>query len=666
MRSKFKNRLVWVPLWASLMIAGFILPARAGSSYIAFEAYANRPHSIDTFVQPVLNATSPPDALSTALNSAADVNCLADNDTLCFHDPVAVTEVGNNVYGVEAGLLNGGTKLDVVATAMGADKMKIRLGCGNGSFGCGGYTWAMGDGPSDLAIADFDGDNKTDIVATNHWQGQVRIRWGSSNWSTFTNFSTGQKPWRIATADLNGDGLDDFATTNFAEGDNHSITVRLRKAAGSFLNDTYSAAPGNNDVKFGDCDNDGDLDVFYPTGYNDTAALRVRKNNGSGGFGAPSSLSVAQGNNSEVMAIALADLNEDGKLDFVLSRTNHTLVRGLGTGNCTFQNLIYATVPNNPWQIYVTDFNLDGHQDLIVGHGISTRITIYLGKGNGDVTGPYTIDTKDHVYDLALGDFNQDGLPDIVFSGSTTVYILLTDKEPNSLVYQGLLHSVLGSAQAAVQNDRLLVQNFDSSGSDGLSVQLNQARVWNGKVEMAFANRMSTTLTAVETDENERNGVSHLTLRQRDRSLSFSAAFNGQPYTVEYLYEGEIVNAEHAVPSGNQATQLLLDELACVLEGSSSYLCNLAIEFQQNAAGQCQWTVAFKQAISMEVSAAAENTILVDSIRLVEEAESTPGARMAFSEIQIQGAELSSLALDTETVTLEEDLHFVYLPTVAR
>jgi hypothetical protein len=636
-----------------MALLALLITAVSGASATVYGGHIGQ--EPDSFIQPGANA-------------APQATCLAPNNTLCFQDAVEVMEIGNSVYGLEVGLLNGGANLDIVAAAMGADKLKIRLGCGNGSFGCGGYTWTMGDGPSDVAIADFDGDNKTDIVATNHWQGQVRIRWGSTNWSTYTSFSTGQKPWRISAADLNGDGLDDFATTNFVGGAaDDTVTVRLRQAGGGFSNTTYPAGPAANDIKFGDCNNDGDLDMFYPTGYNDSTAVRVRQNNSSGGFGPAGTTNVAQGNNSEVMAITLGDFNEDGDLDFIATRTNHTLVRALGTGNCTFQNIIYASVPNNPWQIYTADFNQDNHQDIIIGHGAAARITIYLGQGNGNVTGPYTLDVSDWVNDLGVGDFNQDGRPDIVFSGNDSVYILLTDSTPGVVVYQGLLHTVLGTAQASVLNDRLTIQNFGPSGDDGVSVQLNQARLWNGELELGFESGAEANLTAVRAGEVDRTGVSSLALHESGQFMSFSATFEEPTYTIEYLHEGAVVLTERARPSGGRATQVLLDELECLLGGSPSYLCNLIIEFQQNASGQCEWTVAFSQAASIEPGTAGRTAILVDAIRLIEEEEhSGPPERMAFSEMQIQGADISTLALDAERTELEADLHAVYLPSIVK
>ena len=664
------NRFMLMALFAVLISAVFGAPITVYGRHTGQQPYADQDKALtsDAFIQTDPGGMTPPGGWPAIANTAPEAACLAPNNTLCFEDVVEVMEVGNNVYGVEVGLLNGGQNLDVVAAAMGADQMKIRLGCGNGSFGCGGYTWTMGDGPSDVAIADFDGDNQADIVATNHYQGQVRIRWGHSNWSTYTHFSTGQLPWRISAADLNSDGLDDFATTNFVGGGNDdTITVRLRQAGGGFSNTTYSAGPAADDIKFGDCDNDGDLDMFYTMGFNAAASVRVRENNGNGSFAAASIVNVAQGNNSQVRAIALVDLNEDGNLDFVASRTNHSLVRALGTGNCTFQSIIYDSVPNNPWQIYAADFNQDNHQDIIVGHGASTQITIYLGQGNGDVTGPYTIDVAHHVNDLGIGDFNQDGLPDIVFSGTDSVYILLSDSTPGVLVFRSLLHTVLGTAQASVLNDRLLVQNFGPSGDDGLSVQLNQARLWNGELALSFDSGVKANLTAVRAGETDRTGVSSLALQEKSQFMAFSATFEEPTYSIEYLHQGAVVLTERGIPSGDQAAQVLLDELQCLLAGSPSYLCNLIIEFQQNSNHECEWIVTFVEAASIEPRTAGGTPILVDAIRLVEEEERRePPERMAFSEIQIQGTDILSLALEAERAAFENDFHMVYLPAVVK
>jgi hypothetical protein len=218
----------------------------------------------------------------------------------------------------------------------------------------------------------------------------------------------------------------------------------------------------------------------------------------------------------------------------------------------------------------------------------------------------------------------------------------------------------------AVLNERLTVQNFGPSGDDGVGVRLNQARLWNGELELGFDSGLNANLTAVSAGEADRTGVSDLALQQRGQYMSFGATFAAPTYSVEYLHEGRVVLTERGVPSGGQAAQGLLDELECVLEGSPSFLCNLIVEFKQNATGPCEWSVALRQAALIEPGTGSRTPVLVDAIRLVEEERDRLAERMAFSEIRIQGTELSTLALEAERAELEPDLHTVYLPSIVR
>jgi hypothetical protein len=125
--------------------------------------------------------------------------------------------------------------------------------------------------------------------------------------------------------------------------------------------------------------------------------------------------------------IALGDLDNNGRLDLLASRNSHALVRVLQTGPSQFGGPVAAPTGSNPFQIIMEDFDQDGNLDFALTHTLNSFISVYLGDGNGNAVGPWEFEISGHTYDLASGDFNEDGLPDIAVSANQGAYLLLTD-----------------------------------------------------------------------------------------------------------------------------------------------------------------------------------------------------------------------------------------------
>jgi hypothetical protein len=65
-----------------------------------------------------------------------------------------------------------------------------------------------------------------------------------------------------------------------------------------------------------------------------------------------------------------------------------------------------------PAAVKTADLNADGKTDVIVQSLGDPAITVYFGKGDGTLQGKttYAINTPE---DIAIGDFNRDGKPDL-------------------------------------------------------------------------------------------------------------------------------------------------------------------------------------------------------------------------------------------------------------
>jgi hypothetical protein len=87
----------------------------------------------------------------------------------------------------------------------------------------------------------------------------------------------------------------------------------------------------------------------------------------------------------------------------------------LGTGNGTFKTVPKApSAGSYPVQIAVGDFNGDGIPDLAAANFFGNKITVLLGKGDGTFTvDPLSPTTGQEPCCVAVADFNGDGLSDL-------------------------------------------------------------------------------------------------------------------------------------------------------------------------------------------------------------------------------------------------------------
>src|SRR5262249_42783036 len=138
-------------------------------------------------------------------------------------------------------------------------------------------------------------------------------------------------------------------------------------------------------------------------------------NNGNGTVAAAQNFPVPAG----VAAIVTGDLNGDGKVDLVTMGDQVSVL--LGNGDGTFGNPQTYQVPfSTSWgievNVAVADFNQDGKLDVVAsGAG---KVSVLLGNGDGTLATPLNYRGG---LALAVGDFNRDGYPDPV-AGSDVLF----------------------------------------------------------------------------------------------------------------------------------------------------------------------------------------------------------------------------------------------------
>jgi len=120
-----------------------------------------------------------------------------------------------------------------------------------------------------------------------------------------------------------------------------------------------------------------------------------------------------------IMAVAVADVNLDGKPDLVALNVDGVGVL-LGNGDGTFQPVLtYRAGGGWPIGLAVADINGDGKPDILVfGYNPLSDggLWVLLGNGNGTFQTASAYDPTLHG-SFAISDVNDDGKPDLVFTG---------------------------------------------------------------------------------------------------------------------------------------------------------------------------------------------------------------------------------------------------------
>jgi hypothetical protein len=193
----------------------------------------------------------------------------------------------------------------------------------------------------------------------------------------------------------------------------------------------YPAGVAPNSVAVADVNGDGhpDLvvaDVCQSLENCATGGVSVLLGNGDGTFQSPVTYSSG---GTAAQSIAVADLNDDGKLDVVV--VNCIATGGtcggpspdgsvgvlLGNGDGTFQPAVtYSTGGTMSLTIAVADLNGDGHPDIVVANWESApgQLGVLLNNGDGTFQSAVGYSTSFVPQGVAIADVKGDGRPDLV------------------------------------------------------------------------------------------------------------------------------------------------------------------------------------------------------------------------------------------------------------
>jgi hypothetical protein len=294
--------------------------------------------------------------------------------------------VGDVPESVAVGDFNGDRRPDVVTANGDSDDVSVLLGDGAGGFTAAAPVPA-GDGAWFVAAGDLNRDRKPDLAVANVYEDTVSILLGdgSGDFAAGAVVPVGHIPYGIAIADLNRDKKADLAVANQFS---RTVSILLGDGAGGF-----SAAPGSpiavgagpSWVVAEDLDDDERVDLAVANQGSDTVSILL--GDGAGGFAAASGSPVRvascfrPGGACGPTGIAAADLNGDDAIDLATSNMfsdNVSVLLGDGAGGFTAAPGSPFVVGDQPGSLVVARLNQGGRADLAAANYGSSNVSVLL------------------------------------------------------------------------------------------------------------------------------------------------------------------------------------------------------------------------------------------------------------------------------------------------
>ncbi|CAF3699203.1 unnamed protein product [Rotaria sp. Silwood1] len=330
--------------------------------------------------------------------------------------------------------------------------------------------------PQHVAVGHFNNDSYLDFVVANSGSDSIGLFMGFENGSFDDQilFSTGfqSRPYYVAVDDFNNDSHADIVVANYGV---NSIGVFLGYGNGNFTNQIITSLGSSHPIALaiGDFNKDNQLDLVVVNNGTSTIAILYGLTNGT--FQIKTSYDM--GYDSSPYSLAVADINDDKKLDIVVvnSGTSELAVL-LASDNETFVIHKYSIGKDSyPFSVAIGNFNNDDYLDVAVANSGTSNVGIFLGYGNGSFMKIQTYSTGSDSYPdyVVVGYFNNKINLDIIVIDLINYRLIVLKGYGNGSF------SIVRTRQIGVNSypSSISVGDFDNDGDSDIAITVRDVNV---------------------------------------------------------------------------------------------------------------------------------------------------------------------------------------------
>ncbi|OFY62038.1 MAG: hypothetical protein A2Y71_04960, partial [Bacteroidetes bacterium RBG_13_42_15] len=454
---------------------------------------------------------------------------------------------GTYPFSVAINDLDGDGKPDLVVANDNSNTVSVyRNTSSSGSITADSFTdkvdFTTGTSPRTIAIGDIDGDGKPDIAVTNIASNTVSVFRNTSTSGSITagsfaarvDFTIAPDPFAVVISDIDGDGKPELIVNS--DGSNTVSVLRNTSTPGYITTGSFDTKVDFTTgmipsiIAISDIDGDGkpDLVVVNETS-NTVSVFRNTSISGSittGSFAARVDFSTG----SYPICVAISDIDGDGKPDLVVTNNSsntvsifkNTSISGSITSG-SFAAKVDFTTGMGPTNIVIGDIDGDNKPDLAVSNYASNTVSVLINiSTSGSITeGSFAakVDfaTGTNPYNIAIGDIDCDGKPDLAISnvGSNTVSIL---RNKISDPYPPVITSFTPTSGPIGTTVTITGTHFDTTPANN--------NVWFGAVKAIV-----TDASATELDVTVPTGA---TYKPISVTVTGNTAFSSKPFNVTF------------------------------------------------------------------------------------------------------------------------------------